>query len=56
MNLKWDLTALFKNDEDFYKEIENVKSMLSDIKKYKEKTLDENLLLTLLNEKWKIKN
>lgn len=55
MNLKWDLTALFKNDEDFYKEIENVKSMLSDIKKYKEKTLDENLLLTLLNEKWKIK-
>lgn len=55
MNLKWDLTALFKNDEDFYKEIENVKSMLFNIKKYKEKTLDENLLLTLLNEKWKIK-
>lgn len=55
MNFTWDLTNLFKNNEEFYKEIENVKNKLMTIKRYEEKELDENLLFEMLSEKWIIK-
>lgn len=55
MNLKWDLTDLFDSNEEFYKEFENIKIMLSNIKKYQNLALDENLLIEVLNEKWEIK-
>lgn len=55
MNLKWDLTDLFDSNEGFYKEFENIKIMLSNIKKYQNLALDENLLIEVLNEKWEIK-
>ena len=35
VNLIWNLENLFKNNHDFYIEIENIKNMVADIKKYK---------------------
>lgn len=55
MELKWNLKNLFENDGQFYKEIEKVKKMCFHIKSYENKKLDENSLLELLNEKWRIK-
>lgn len=55
MSLKWDFKDLFKNNDNFYKEMEKIKDLLSNIKRYECKELDENLLLDMLNEKWKIK-
>lgn len=34
MKLEWDLTDLFNTDEDFYKEIENIREMVFNIKRY----------------------
>ena len=55
MNLKWDLTSLFENNEKFYDGIAKAKKLLSDIKKYSDTELDENSLLNMLDEKWNIK-
>lgn len=55
MNLKWNLSDLFNSNEEFYKKFEDIKDMLSNIKKYQNLELDENLLIEMLNEKWKIK-
>ena len=55
MNLNWNLENLFKNNQDFYMEIENIKNMATDIKKYENEELDEISLYDILNAKWKIK-
>lgn len=55
MTLKWNLDELFKSDNEFYEEIENIKKLLEDIQKYRETTLDENSLFEILSKKWKIK-
>lgn len=55
MNLNWNLEELFKNNQDFYIEIENIKNLLSDIKKYENEELDENSFFDMLFKKWNIK-
>lgn len=55
MTLKWNLDELFKDDNEFYEEIENIKKLLEDIQKYREITLDENSLFEILSKKWEIK-
>ena len=55
MNLVWDLKELFKSNTEFYNEIESIKKMLSDIKKYENIELDEILFLDMLKAKWNIK-
>ena len=52
---EWDLQQIFTSNEEFYKEIDNVKQLLTNIKKYKSTKLNSTLLLELLDEKWKIK-
>ena len=53
--LEWNLQEIFANNHSFYDEINNVKQLLEDIKKYKKSELDSTLLLNLLDKKWKIK-
>ena len=54
--MEWNLGELFKSDEDFYKSIEEVKSLLLDIEKYKKINIFNNfILLEMLNNKWLIK-
>lgn len=55
MNLNWNLEDLFKNNHDFYIEIENINNLLSDIKKYANEKLNENTLFDMLVDKWNIK-
>lgn len=55
MDLTWNLQDLFENNQDFYIEIENIKKMMIDIKKYENVELDENSLYDILDAKWKIK-
>ena len=54
-NLEWNLQEIFANNQSFYDEINNVKQLLEDIKKYECAKLDSTLLLNLLDKKWKIK-
>lgn len=54
-NLEWNLQEIFANNQSFYDEINNVKQLLEDIKKYESAKLDSTLLLNLLDKKWKIK-
>lgn len=53
--LEWNLQEIFANNQSFYDEINNVKRLLEDIKKYKNDKLDSTLLLSLLDKKWEIK-
>jgi len=53
--LEWNLQEMFANNQSFYDEINNVKQLLEDIKKYEEAELNSTLLLKLLDKKWKIK-
>ena len=53
--LEWNLQEIFDNTNLFYDEINNVKQLLEDIKKYESAELDSTLLLDLLDKKWKIK-
>lgn len=54
--LQWNLEdVLFSDNQSFYDEINNVKQLLEDIKKYENSQLDSTLLLNLLDKKWKIK-
>ena len=53
--LEWNLQEIFVNNQAFYDEINNVKQLIEDIKKYEEAELDSTLLLNLLDKKWKIK-
>ena len=47
----WDLTLIFKSDEDFYNELKNVESNLSEITKYQGHILDNsNNLLSFLKQ------
>ena len=52
---EWNLQEMFANNQSFYDEINNVKQLLEDIKKYEEAELNSILLLKLLDKKWKIK-
>ena len=53
--LEWDLSNLFKTKDDFYSQIDNVKKMTQDIQSFKNKKIDDKLLLELLNKKYEIK-
>lgn len=53
--LEWNLQEIFDNTHLFYDEINNVKQLLEDIKKYENAELDSTLLLDLLDKKCKIK-
>ena len=53
--LEWNLQEIFANNQTFYDEINNVKQLLEDIKKYQEAELNSTLLLKLLDKKWEIK-
>ena len=53
--LQWNLQDVFSDNQSFYDEINNVKQLLEDIKKYENSELDSTLLLNLLDKKWKIK-
>lgn len=52
---EWNLQEMFANNQSFYDEINNVKQLLEDIKKYEETELNSTLLLKLLDKKWEIK-
>ena len=52
---EWNLQEIFANNQTFYDEINNVKQLLEDIKKYEEAELNSTLLLKLLDKKWEIK-
>lgn len=45
MNLKWNLTNLLSDNKSFYKEIQRIKKLLNNLKKYKTITLDNESLL-----------
>ena len=53
--MKWDLSELFKNNEEFYSEMDKVNRLYKDIEKYKDIELDSNNLETLLNLEFIIK-
>jgi len=53
--MEWNLTELFNTEDDFYKEIENIKEKLKRIKSYETIELNKDNLLELLEKKWKIK-
>ena len=40
---KWDLTTLFKTDEDFLNELKSVKNDMVEISKYEDQIKDETL-------------
>ena len=47
----WDLTLIFKSDEEFYNELKSVESCLSEITKYQGHILDNsNNLLSFLKQ------
>lgn len=51
--LEWNLQEIFVNNQVFYDEINNVKQLIEDIKKYEEAELDSTLLLNLLDKNGK---
>lgn len=53
--LEWNLQEIIMNNQSFYEEINEVKQLLEEVKKYKSTDLDSNLLLNLLDKKWNIK-
>ena len=53
--LEWNLQEIFENNQAFYDAIDNVKQLLEDIKKYESINLNPEVLLKVLDEKWKIK-
>lgn len=55
MDLKWNLQDIFNDNKAFYDEIELTKKSINDIKKNEVKELDSDVLLELLDKKWKIK-
>lgn len=55
MNLKWNLRELYKNNEEFYNEINYVKKLLYEVMNSNVDINDANDLLFLLNSEWHIK-
>lgn len=55
MNLKWNLRELYKNNEEFYNEINYVKKFLYEVMNSNVDINDANDLLFLLNSEWHIK-
>ena len=53
--MEWNLEELFKTENDFYIEIENIKIELENIKQYENIELNKDNLLELLNKKWELK-
>lgn len=51
----WNLENIFKNENEFYECINEVKIKVEEIKRYKDVKIDEKSLLEMLNEKWTIK-
>ena len=49
--LEWNLQEIFVNNQAFYDEINNVKQLIEDIKKYEEAELDSTLPLNSLDKK-----
>lgn len=53
--LEWNLDDLFESSEVFYNEIDKIKLLLEDIKKYEKIEMNASVLEEVLDEKWKIK-
>ena len=53
--MEWNLEELFKTENDFYNEIENIKRELENIEQYENIELNKDNLLELLNKKWELK-
>ena len=53
--LEWNLQEIIIDNQSFYEEINEVKQLLEEVKKYKSTDLYSNLLLNLLDKKWNIK-
>lgn len=53
--LEWNLQKIFSNNQLFYEEIENIKILVKEINQYKNSELTADLLLTILDKKWKMK-
>ncbi len=53
--LEWNLQKIFSNNQLFYEEIKNIKILVKEINQYKNNELTADLLLTILDKKWKIK-
>lgn len=53
--LEWNLQKIFSNNQLFYEEIKNIKILVKEINQYKNSELTADLLLTILDKKWKIK-
>lgn len=51
--MEWNLTELFNTEDDFYKEIENIKEKLKRIKSYETIELNKDNLLELLKKNGK---
>ena len=51
---KWDLSDIFKNNNDFYKKLEEVKPKIKKLNTYKNKINDADKLLEYLNMSTKI--
>ncbi len=54
VKLVWDLTKIFKDDDEFYQNIEKLKERIKELKQ-KKSLMNENNILEFLEEKWLIK-
>ena len=54
MNLKWNLQDIFKDNEQFYNEIELIKIAMADIQKDENTELNSDTLLEILKKQLKI--
>ena len=55
MNLVWNLSELFKNEEEFLNAIDLLKKEVLEFQKNNNCDLNQDSLLYLLDEKWKLK-
>lgn len=55
MNLIWDLRELFKNEEEFLNAVDLLKKEVLEFQKNNNCDLNQDSLLYLLDEKWKLK-
>lgn len=53
MNLVWNLSELFKNEEEFLNAIDLLKKEVLEFQKNNNCDLNQDSLLYLLDEKWK---
>lgn len=53
--ITWNLSELYKSNDDFYDELDNLNDEVNKIIEFKDNIIDSYTLLELLDKKWKIK-